>query len=253
MLPHWLSKLAIALISPLGTALLLATAGLLLLLVSRLRRTGALLVFLGITWLWIWSTPTIGEAFQASIEAQFPPARAETLPRADAIVVLGGGMAPAPPGQPYPDLGLAADRVWHAARVFRAGKAPLLLASGGTDPEVSRIPEAEAMAGLLRELGVPAFAILQERNSRNTRENARLSAEVLRPRNVKTILLVTSAQHMARARAEFEAAGFQVIPAPADHAAAKGAGIQRWLPDTTTLDASAKGMKEVVGRWGAGR
>ena len=251
MLPHWISKLAIALVSPLGTGLLLAVCGLLLALPSRTRRVAQSLVLLGVAWLWFWSTPAISEALQARLEAEYPVTRAEDLPRADAIVVLGGAMAPPSPGMPYPDLGSAADRVWHAARVFRAGKAPLVLASGGSDAQVTHVPESEVMAGLLRELGVPASAILQERASRNTRENAQLSAAVLRPKGVRSILLVTSALHMARARAEFERAGFQVVPAATDQMQPKWAGIQEWLPDTGALDASGRAIKEIVGKFAA--
>ena len=246
MQPFWIAK--IALVSPLGTGLVLAALGLVLLGLSRARRSGALLVLAGVAWLWAWSTPVASEALQARLESRYPAQPAEALPRADAIVVLGGAMAPPSPGQPYPDLGLAADPVWHAARVFRAGKASLVLASGGSDPEVTQVPEAEAMAGLLRELGVPASAILQERASRNTRENADLSAAVLLPRHARDILLVTSALHMARAKAEFERAGFHVVPAATDHAQAKWGGLQRWLPDTGALDASARALKEMVGR-----
>jgi uncharacterized SAM-binding protein YcdF (DUF218 family) len=248
---HTLSKLAIALVSPLGTALLLGLLGLLLL--PKARRAGATLLVIGLAWLWFWSTPAASDALQQELEGRYPARAAESLPRADAIVVLGGAMAPPSPGQPYPDLGSAADRVWHAARVFRAGKAPLVLASGGSDPEVSRVAEAEIIAGLLVELGVPAAAILRESASRNTRENAVFSVDVLRPRQVKSILLVTSALHMPRAVAEFERVGFQVIPAATDHAQAKWGGVQRWLPDTGALDTSARGMKEVVGKWAVGR
>lgn len=246
MVPYAVSKLVIALISPLGTALVVAVLG--LLLQRRARRTGTTLVVLALAWLWLWSTPAASEALRERVERPYPPVAAESLPRADAIVLLGGALAPAAPGRIYPDLGSAADRIWHAARVFRAGKAPLLLASGGSDLAVAQVPEARDMAGLLVQLGVPADAIVQEDRSRTTGENARFSAPLLRARRVQSILLVTSALHMPRAVAEFERTGFRVIPATTDHAQPQYTGVQLWLPDADALDDSARAIKEVVGR-----
>jgi uncharacterized SAM-binding protein YcdF (DUF218 family) len=247
LIPYTVSKLAIASISPLGTALLLALAGLLLL--RARRRTGLALIVSGLAWLWLWSTPAVGEGLLHHLESRYPPQQVDSLPRADAIVVLGGAAAPPSRGMPYPDLGAAADRIWHAARVFRAGKAPLILASGGSDPRLALVPEAQVIAQLLQELGVPASAILQERESRTTQQNAQLSARVLQARKIHTILLVTSALHMPRAMVEFQRLGFEVIPAAADHSAPRFAGLLRWLPDTGTLDASARCFKELVGEW----
>lgn len=247
MVPYSLSKLAIALVSPLGTALVLAVLG--LLLARRARRTGTTLLVLALAWLWAWSTPALSEAFQEHVERPYPEVPVEALPRADAIVLLGGGMAPAAHGRLHPDLGSAADRVWHAARVFRAGKAPILLASGGSDPAVTPSSEAASMAALLVELGIPSSAIVQETRSRTTGENARFAAELLRPRQARSILLVTSALHMPRAVLEFERQGFRVIPAAADHAQTQYAGVQLWLPDAGALHDSARTWKEVVGRW----
>ncbi|MBK6006701.1 YdcF family protein [Ramlibacter ginsenosidimutans] len=183
MIPYVVSKLAIALISPLGTALLLWLVGLLLL--ATARRAAISLLVLGLGWLWLWSTPVVSDSLLHHLEHRYPPRLAAALPRADAIVVLGGAVAPPGRGMPYPNLSPAADRIWHAARVFRAGKAPILVASGGSDPALAAVPEAQVIAGLLQELGVPAAAILQERDSRTTYENAQFTARLLQDRHVR--------------------------------------------------------------------
>lgn len=251
MIPYVVSKLAIALISPLGSALLLSTLGLLLL--RKARVVGTFLLVLGIGWLWLWSTPAMSDSFLQHLENRYPAREAASLPKADAIVLIGGAAAPPGHGAPYPDLGPAADRIWHAARVFRAGKAPLLVCSGGSDARIADMPEAQVMAGLLQELGVPASAILQERDSRTTRENALFTAKALQGRNVHTILLVTSALHMRRAVTEFERVGFRVIPAATDHSEPRFAGVLKWVPDTLALDEAARALKEIVGTWVAAR
>ncbi len=78
-----------------------------------------------------------------------------------------------------PDMGSAADRVWLAARLYKAGKAPLVLVSGGGDRAVYATSEAQAMRELLLDMGVPDAALVLEEDSRNTRENAVFSARVL--------------------------------------------------------------------------
>ena len=163
-------------------------------------------------------------------------------------MVLGGGIAPGSSRRPQPDLNDAADRVWHAARLFHAARAPFILVSGGHDPEASRYSEAQAMRMLLIDLGVPPAAILLEEISRNTRQNASESSKILRDRGINQILLVTSASHMARALTHFEPTGLQVTPAQTDHPSIDFSGARRFLPSTGALDQSARALKEWVGQ-----
>ena len=133
------------------------------------------------------------------------PAQASLV--ADAVLVLGGALgAPRPPAQPHLGFGAAADRVWHAAALYRAGKARWVVLSGGSPPGSENVaPEAEAMAEVLRALGVPASAMRLEGRSRNTLENAVLSLALVRQVGARRVLLVTSALHMPRALAVFQA------------------------------------------------
>ena len=250
----WWDKAAIALISPLGTALALGGMALGLALLNW-RRTAWSLGAVALAWLWLWATPVASHALRGVLEAPYPPmvlAKLPDLPKAQAIVVLGGGIRPAEqPGQ-APNLNAAADRVWHAARLYHAGHAPLVLASGGSDPTTSASTEAEAMRQLLLALGVPDAALRLEDRSRNTRQNAQFTAQLLQPsqpQGMRRIWLVTSALHMPRAVALFEAQGFEVLPAPTDHEARQRFSAVDWLPDTDALDGSARAMKEWVGRW----
>lgn len=173
------------------------------------------------------------------------------LAKAPAIVVLGGAVCPPELGGSEIDLNSAADRVWYAARLFHAGKAPMLILSGGYDPERNAYSEARAMATFLADLGVPTQAVVLEEQSRNTRQNAAFSAALLKARGIDRILLVTSALHMPRAVALFTAQGLQVIPAPTDFEGSQTPppGILAWLPDALALDASGRAMKELVGKW----
>jgi uncharacterized SAM-binding protein YcdF (DUF218 family) len=238
------------LVSPLGTALTLGGLGLVLAL-ARQRKLGATLAWLALLWLWLWATPWVSHQARAQLEQPFLPIPVAQVPRAPAAVVLGGGIEPARGGgSDLPDLRNAADRVWHAARLFHAGKAPLLLLSGGSDRATYATSEAAAMQQLLRQMGVPENAMLLEETSRNTQENARDSARLLRERGIQQVLLVTSALHMQRALALFEAEGLQVIAVAADHEAgdtSRWPWWRRWLPTGEALEGSGRAFKEWLG------
>lgn len=247
-----LSKLVIAAISPLGTALLLGLAALALAAGGSAgrRRAGLLLMAGALGWLTIWSMPVASDGLRGWLEDAAGPRAVEALPPAQAVVVLGGSIrGPRLPRRPYPDLGASADRLWHAARLHRAGRAPLLVLSGGTVHQ-GEAPEADAMRQFLVELGVPAAALVLEAASVTTAENAALSARLLRQREIRQVLLVTSALHMRRARMLFEREGIRVIPAPTDHEVVdRPFRLLDVVPDAEALEGSGRAIKEIVGAW----
>ncbi|WP_327145199.1 YdcF family protein [Nocardia sp. NBC_01327] len=127
------------------------------------------------------------------------------LPRqsgTDAVVVLGCGLAG---GRVTP---LLASRLDRAIEVYRdevaAGADPLLVTSGGQGPGET-VAEADAMADYLEAAGLPAARIVRENRSRNTRENLRFTAALLRergcaPEDVR-MTVVTSDFHVMRTAA----------------------------------------------------
>lgn len=242
-----ISKLAIAIISPLGSAIL---GGLIALLVGFLgfRRLALVLGVLSVAWLWVWSLPATSYALRGYLESQHSPMAVEATPEAEAIVVLGGGTWPMQFDQPYPNLGAASDREWHGARLYQAGKAPFLILTGGHDPQFSATSSAETMRRFMADLGVPESAMVLEDQARNTTENALFTAQILRDRGIKRILLVTSALHMPRSVALFERQGLEVVPAATDHEVRPQPAWRRWMPSTDALDGSSRAIKEVVGK-----
>lgn len=244
----FLSKLSIALMSPLGTALLLTLLGMLLARYGR-PRAAWFSVVLGFAWLALWSLPPASNWLVSQVEQEFPFQPLSGLPSAPAMVVLGGGIHPSRSAVTPPNLESSADRVWYAAQLYHAGKAPLMVLSGGSDPITSVGTEADAMRELLLDLGVPDSALLLEGKSRTTRENAIYSAELLRSRGIRRVLLVTSALHMHRAKKLFEQQGIEVDPAPTDHEARPLSSWQLVLPDAGALEGSGHAIKELVGGW----
>ncbi len=113
----------------------------------------------------------------------------------------------------------------------------------------SQRTEAQDMKDLLVEYGVPDEAILVEPKSRTTIENAQRTAELLRPKGIKEILLVTSAFHLRRATTLFETAGFKVTPVPTSHEITVGEGKEfHFSPKASGLARSSLYLKEHFGR-----
>lgn len=244
---YTLSKLIIVLVSPLGTCFALVVIG--LLLVRRWRRSGRTLMAAGALWLLLWSLPYPAFWLSRSLERQTTQRPAAAYPQADAIILLGGGMLGTRHGWiDRPEAAHAADRVWFAAQLYKAGRAPWIIVSAGGDPNAGQV-EAEAMAVLLVDLGVPKSALLLDTRSRNTWQNAVYSQDLMRAHHLSNALLVTSALHMPRALAAFHKRGVAVTPAPADFdAPPAGAWPQRWLPSADALQQSSNAIKEYVGR-----
>lgn len=147
-----------------------------------------------------------------------------------ALILLGcpvgaAGVAPA-----------ALRRARAAAHAFHEGKAPVIVASGGRT-WFGRV-EADVLANALEGFGVPSSAIVRERCSFSTRENAKYTAGILARKNIDDAIVVTCAWHLARALRAFENEGVR----------ARGIGVP--LPDGTGPARRAYlTLRETVASW----
>jgi uncharacterized SAM-binding protein YcdF (DUF218 family) len=149
-----------------------------------------------------------------------------------------------------PRLGSGANRALQAVRLYRAGRVHFILISAGNlSWHQARVPEAQHIAYLLKEWGVPNDALIIEGQSRNTYENALRSKPIWDARGFRSGLLVTSAFHMPRALAVFRHVGFAVEPAAADFHGGPvlEGGPLAFLPDAAALAASSLALKEWLG------
>ena len=103
-------------------------------------------------------------------------------------------------------------RVRHAARLYARGGVDRLVVTGG----LGKYPptEAEVMARILRESGVPEEAVLVEDEAESTWDSARLVATVLAKHRVREVLVVTDPLHCVRTAAAFERVGIIARPEP---------------------------------------
>ena len=247
------AKLGGYLLSPLTLVLGL---GLLAWLCLARRRRRLALSFAGIAFagLWLASTPIVGQVLIGALEAPYPALTLEATPTVDAIVVLGGSVAGRhPPKRPSLGLNSASSRVWYAAELYRAGKARWIVVAAGGRPEfANQQVEADAIAEMLTTLGVPRAAIRLDAQSRNTRENAINAREILDRLGARSVLLVTSAEHMVRAMKTFAKVwpkyDDRPIPAPTDVAIVEtGNSLLLWIPSSSALANVTKALKEYAG------
>jgi uncharacterized SAM-binding protein YcdF (DUF218 family) len=250
----FLWKLIPQLIYPLAFCLWLAIISGLLVFWRKKLAVAILFVSMGI--LWMSSMPAFSSYLIASLERSFLPIPVAESPSADAIVILGGCIGAADYPRVDVDLSDAADRVLHATRLYRSGKSPIVIATGGTIKwRGSKTPEADSISRLLQEWGVPAHAIIMEPGSLNTYQNALNTKRLLDRRGLKSILLVTSAIHMKRALATFRSAGINAIPSPTDYGVVdrEEVTIIDFLPDAGALAGTTQAIKEYMGlvvyRW----
>jgi uncharacterized SAM-binding protein YcdF (DUF218 family) len=111
----------------------------------------------------------------------------------DAIVVMGAAQYD---GRPSPQL---AARLDHAADLWSAGVAKVMVVTGGNQPG-DRFTEAEASANYLIERGVPAAAILQESRGHSSYASLDGVATLLHQHRLFRVLLVSDPFHSLRSR-----------------------------------------------------
>ena len=191
-----------------------------------------------------------------SLEWQYLPS--ENLPSAEAIVVLGGATRNDEPPRIIPDMSDRGDRLLYAAKLYKDGVAPLIILTGGRIQWYGgESSEARSMATILELMGIPRDVMVLESRSLNTYENAVYTKEILNQKNIKQILLVTSAAHMPRSLAIFKKQGINAIPAPTDFMISERnlietqfsaeSRILSYIPDTGSLDRTTQALKEYIG------
>lgn len=240
-----LKMLLRTLILPPASLLVLSFAGLWLVArypAGRGRRAGLVLLSGALATLWLLATPVIGVRLQRAAE-RVPALAPEDVAaaHAQAIVILAAGDASyhaAEYGNAPAAGGELLERLAYGAYVAHRTALPVLVSGA--------FAESEAMHTVLaRDFGVAPRWI--ESHSRDTFENALFSTPILRTAGIRRIILVTSAAHEYRAAREFEAAGFEVVPAPVGVLVLQDPDATRYLPSVSGLRRSTEALYELIG------
>lgn len=240
---YYINKIVGFLVSPIGGAI---AGGVIAVVCARLgrKRLAKWIGGLTVAWLWLWMTSIMAWVVGVPLESEFlvdgrVPA-VESFPKADAIVLLGGSMGAETNLSSYAEMWSGADRVWQVARLYKAGKAQKVIATGNGARD-STLP-------LLKDFGVPSECVLFH-DALNTEEEAKN----VNAMGYERILLVTSAWHMKRARLMFKkyAPEIEVACAPADFensiVAARPFSFSDFLPDPGAFMGNSVALHEWVG------
>jgi uncharacterized SAM-binding protein YcdF (DUF218 family) len=248
-----LSKLLGALTVPGNVIGLTAMLGLVLLLAGRTAGKwlmGAAALSLAIVMI----TP-VSTWLMLPLEQRFVPP-ADLMEPVDAIIVLGGSVAPVGSIEhDAPQLNQEAERLTVLPQLMRQHPGiPVIFSGGSGDPREPDAREAPVVARFLTDLGVDMSRIRLEDSSRNTWENA-VNSKPLLPAGGR-VLLVTSAAHMPRSVGIFRKVGINVVPYPVSYSATR-ADIWRFglnLSDNMEkLDRAAHEYRGLLAYWLAGR
>ncbi len=230
-----------ALFLPPTGLLVLGVAG--LVLWRRRPRLGFSLCAFSILSVCVVGTPIVADALARAAEnyPAFDPEHPDpATARAQAIVILGGGVRRAPEiGGAYAPSGRTAWRLIEGARVARAMHLPVVISAS---PD-----EAVAMRRFMeQDLGVPVRWV--EGTSSTTHENALFSARILKPEGIDRIILVTTGMHMPRSVREFTRAGFTVSAAPAEMTGSTEINAVAFVPSPGGFDRTYTAFYEFAGR-----
>lgn len=170
----------------------------------------------------------------------------KTIPSTcDAVIVLGGGVIKNPDG--YELRSHTFKRFIEAVELAKNFDA-ILIVSGGTLPGLSQESEAIVMAKLAKEFGVPEEKVLIDDKSKNTYENAKNIANLIKNRDLKRIILVTSAVHMKRAMMSFEKFKITAQPYPVDYLCDHSPlSWVDFIPTRESSHANMLGLHELIG------
>ena len=204
----YLHKILPALFLPIGIVLIVLAAALVT------KRKGFIVA--GLALLLVFSVPLVSNFLFRGIENFEERPVTATLPSGDAIVVLSGMLTTAPlaGGGIVSEWG-DPDRFFAGVELFKAGKAPLLIFTGGQLPWLpNNPPEGNILKSFATQMGVPLDHIFVTSVVENTEDEAREVRRHLGPG--KRVILVTSAYHLTRATRLFAAQGLESIPFPVD-------------------------------------
>lgn len=227
-----ISKVLSFLIQPLAWALGLLLIAMLLLSHRRphtyINGAGTRIYRLGIRLGWLaagmllisgWQGPA--ELALRQLESAYPSLadQNQTLDQYTGVIILGGGLDSGRlwtrPGQI--ELNSAAERMTAGVSLIQHHPQFKMIFTGGEGELFGVGPkEAERAKLFFDSLSVPSDRIMYESVSRNTHENALLSAQLHGVDPHQPWLLLTSAFHMPRSMAIFKKAGWNVTAYPVD-------------------------------------
>jgi uncharacterized SAM-binding protein YcdF (DUF218 family) len=241
------------LLVPGSWSLLLVTASLSAALLYQQRPFGRavarVLLAATVMFYWLISLPAVADAIQRGYPA-VPVLSADAATGRTAVVVLSAGVQAYRIGDDEIDVPTAqsAFNVLDGALLFQRLGEPWVIVSGGiADASRQRAREADVLAALLRDHGVPESRILIERTSNTTYTQAVEVAALAKRRGLDRLIVVTSPAHLRRAVPAFRAQGIDAVGAAARYATDRRIPQPRWLPSLDALGVAQDAIYDYAG------
>ena len=237
-------RLLQSLVFPPFNSILIAISGLLIL--RFYRKTGTIIISVAVFLLYLQSIPVT--AYILSKRYELPPLQMADLTTSDAIVILGGGINPN--GFEY-ESGINVNRgtlirLQYAASLAKLQPHKLIITSGGY---TGKFREANVMRNVLVNSFGVKNPIIVEPNSRNTDENAKFVADILKPLHIHNVILITQAYHMQRSMMLFRKYGLNPTAASTDYYSSEDAlsPLLSFIPTAAAMLQVSVVYHEVIG------
>lgn len=243
-----LKKYVAGFLMPLPLLLLIAFFALALLWFTRWQKTGKSLLTVVLVLLTILGIQPVADTLLMPSEKEYQARyelRENSQQDVNYIVVLGGGFTYNPEWAPSSNLiNNSLFRVAEGVRLYYRNPNSTLIFTGGAG--VNPISSAEVAAQVAQSLGVPAEKTIALSIPKDTEEEA---YEVDKLIGKKPFLLVTSANHLARAERFFLARGMHPIVAPANQLAITSPlhPWEKYFPSATYFQHSERAWYEFLG------
>ena len=164
---------------------------------------------------YIISTPIFSSIIMKQVEGKYTYGKFENQNKADAIVVLSGMMKINEFENDYKIEWGDADRFFKGIELYNFNKSNIIVFTGGKSPyNKTKISEGDILKEYAIRFGVKEEDVLITKEVLNTSDESYAVKDLIG--NKKTIILVTSAFHMSRAKSLFEKQGHIVIPYKVD-------------------------------------
>ncbi|MGQ4880225.1 ElyC/SanA/YdcF family protein [Billgrantia sp. LNSP4103-1] len=218
------------------------------LFLSGRRRAGIGTGMLATAMLLLSAWAPVADRLLGPLESRYPPlaiSRGEAW--VETIVVLGGGWQPERGGSHLSRLNESSlYRLIEGVRLLQDFPQARLLVSGSSRAE-GFPPVAEAYAQAARELGVSAERLEVIDWPTDTASEAQAVRDLLEEDS--RLLLVTSASHMPRAMAHFQAVGLEPVAAPTHRMVNPDMpwNLAYWLPTSQALKKTERALHEYMG------
>ena len=207
------------------------------------------IIYFTILIFYVLSTSVFSNFIMKEVEGKYYYPNLKGVTKADAIVVLSGMMRINEFENNHILEWGDIDRFFKAIELYFSKKSNTIIFTGGKSPyNITKISEGDVLKQYAIKFGVKMDDILVTKEVLNTSEESIAVKNLIGIK--KSIILVTSAFHMKRAKSIFEKKGFNIIPYKVDYKTPPNLSLNfiDFLPSSIGLRRTEIALRELLGR-----